>query len=119
MNNIEKVKQFMTESGQLVNEKPTLVGGSSLRYHLMREENEEYIDALVDDDLVEILDACVDMAYILYGTILTHGLQDVFQEAFDRVHENNMSKRPFIKDNNGKIIKPLGFKSVNLKDLVK
>ena len=108
----------MTESGQLVNEKPTLVD-TYLRYNLMLEENKEYKDAATVGNLVEILDACVDMAYILYGTILTHGLQDVFQEAFDRVHENNMSKRPFIKDNNGKIIKPLGFKSVNLKDLVK
>ena len=41
-----------------------------LRYDLMKEENEEYLDAAKKGDLIEIADALGDMLYILCGTIL-------------------------------------------------
>ena len=42
-----------------------------LRYNLMKEENEEYLDAAQKKDLVEVADALGDMlSYILCGTIL-------------------------------------------------
>ena len=47
-----------------------------LRYRLMNEENEEYLEACKEGDLVEIADALGDQLYILCGTILKHGLQD-------------------------------------------
>ena len=118
MNKIEKVKEFMTESGQNVSETPKIGRNGSLRFNLMKEENFEYLEAISQNDIVEVLDALVDQQYILNGTILNHGLQHVFDEAYNRVHENNMTKRPFNKDENGKIIKPTGFKSVDLSDLV-
>jgi hypothetical protein len=46
-----------------------------LRYHLMKEENEEYLEAVQNDNLIEIADALGDMMYILCGTIIEHGLQ--------------------------------------------
>jgi len=46
-----------------------------LRYNLMKEENEEYVEAANNDDLVEVADALGDMLYILCGTIIEHGLQ--------------------------------------------
>ena len=39
-----------------------------LRYDLMKEENEEYLEACKNNDLVEILDAIGDKMFILYGT---------------------------------------------------
>ena len=54
-----------------------------LRYKLMREENEEYLEASQNGDLVEIADALGDMLYILCGTILQHGLQDKMVEVFE------------------------------------
>ena len=47
-----------------------------LRYRLMAEENDEYLEAVKNNDLVEIADALCDQLYILCGTILKHGLQD-------------------------------------------
>ena len=41
-----------------------------LRYSLMKEENEEYLQAAKEGDLPEIADALGDMLYILCGTIL-------------------------------------------------
>ena len=41
-----------------------------LRYNLMKEENEEYLEAVLNNDLIEIADALGDMLYILCGTII-------------------------------------------------
>ncbi len=71
-----------------------------LRYELMREENEEYLEAAEAGDLVEIADALGDMMYILSGTILSHGLQHIIEDVFEEIQRSNMSKL----DENGKPI---------------
>jgi predicted HAD superfamily Cof-like phosphohydrolase len=63
-----------------------------LRYKLMREENEEYLEAAQNGDIVEIADALGDQLYILCGTILRHGLQDKIAEVFQEIQRSNMSK---------------------------
>lgn len=63
-----------------------------LRYHLMKEENEEYLEACRKGDLHEIADALGDQLYILFGTILKHGLQHKIEEIYDEIHRSNMSK---------------------------
>ena len=63
-----------------------------LRYNLMKEENEEYLEAVRNDDIVEIADALGDMLYILCGTILEHGLQHKIEAVFDEIQRSNMSK---------------------------
>jgi predicted HAD superfamily Cof-like phosphohydrolase len=81
---------------------PKLVGEKDyvLRHNLMKEENEEYIDACKKCDLTEIADALGDQLYILFGTILKHGLQHKIEAVFDEIHRSNMSKL----DENGKPI---------------
>ena len=64
----------------------------ALRYRLMAEENEEYLHAARENDLIEVADALGDMLYILCGTILEHGMQDVIEEVFQKIQESNMSK---------------------------
>jgi predicted HAD superfamily Cof-like phosphohydrolase len=59
---------------------------------LMKEENEEYLEAVQNNDLVEIADALGDMMYILCGTIIAHGLQDKMEAVFDAIQLSNMSK---------------------------
>jgi predicted HAD superfamily Cof-like phosphohydrolase len=68
------------------------VNKSMLRYDLMKEENEEYLEAVQNKDLVEIADALGDMLYILCGTIIEHGLQDKIEAVFDEIQRSNMSK---------------------------
>jgi predicted HAD superfamily Cof-like phosphohydrolase len=89
----------------------------------MKEENQEYLDAAKDEDIIEVLDACADQLYILCGTILKHGLQDMIVPAFNLVHANNMAKlgpdgKPIFRED-GKIIKPEGFEKVERKTLFK
>lgn len=80
-----------------------------LRYKLMREENEEYLEASQNGDLVEIADALGDMLYILCGTILCHGLENKIEAVFREIQESNMSKldengRPIYRED-GKVLK--------------
>lgn len=65
---------------------------AQLRYTLMREENEEYLEAAGRGDLVEVADALGDMLYILCGTILKHGLEHKIAEVFTEIQRSNMSK---------------------------
>jgi len=71
-----------------------------LRHRLMAEENEEYLEAAKNGDIVEIADALGDQLYILCGTILKHGLQGKIEEVFQEIQRSNMSKL----DENGKAI---------------
>jgi predicted HAD superfamily Cof-like phosphohydrolase len=80
-----------------------------LRYNLMKEENEEYLEAVQNNDLVEIADALGDMMYILCGTIIEHGLQHKIEEVFDEIQRSNMSKlgedgKPIYRED-GKVMK--------------
>ncbi|MCG9909803.1 MAG: nucleoside triphosphate pyrophosphohydrolase family protein [Flavobacteriales bacterium] len=83
--------------------------GALLRYELIREENEEYLEACREGNLTEIADALGDQLYILCGTILKHGLQHVIEEVFDEIHRSNMSKlgadgKPIYRED-GKVLK--------------
>jgi predicted HAD superfamily Cof-like phosphohydrolase len=90
---------------------PTLVEERdyTLRFNLIKEENEEYLDACKNGDIVEIADALGDQLYILFGTILKHGLQHKIEEVYDEIHRSNMSKldengQPIFRED-GKILK--------------
>jgi predicted HAD superfamily Cof-like phosphohydrolase len=100
--NISKVSDFHVAFNIENNSVPTLLSEKDfmLRYELIREENEEYLEACKKGDIVEIADALGDILYIAFGTILRHGLQDKMQAIFDEIQRSNMSKL----DENGKPI---------------
>ena len=81
----------------------------NLRFKLMSEENEEYLDAAKNNDLVEVADALGDMLYILCGTIIEHGMQDKIEQVFDEIQRSNLSKlgedgKPIYREG-GKVMK--------------
>lgn len=81
----------------------------NLRFNLMKEENEEYLEAAKNHDLIEIADALGDMLYILCGTIIEHGLQHKIEAVFDEIQRSNMSKlgedgKPIYRED-GKVMK--------------
>ena len=93
-----------------------------LRYRLMQEENDEYLEAAKKKDLVEIADALGDKLYILCGTILAHGLQDKIIEVFEEIQRSNMSKlsadgKPFIRED-GKILKGPNYFKPDIKSIL-
>ena len=93
-----------------------------LRYKLMREENEEYLDAANNGDLVEVADALGDILYILCGTIIEHGLQHKIEEVFDEIQRSNMSKlgsdgEPIYRED-GKVLKGPNYFKPNIKEIL-
>jgi predicted HAD superfamily Cof-like phosphohydrolase len=122
---IKMVAEFHTKFKQSQSDTPVLLSNkeSMLRYALGKEELDEYIVAVGQEDMIELLDSLADQLYILFGTICKHGLQDHIASAFELVHQNNMSKlgpdgKPILRED-GKILKPHGFKKVELKDILK
>ncbi len=100
---IEYVREFHNAFGLPVRQIPTVdipEKESLLRFNLMKEENEEYMDAVKEGNMVEVADALGDMLYILCGTINAHGMQHKIAEVFQEIQRSNMSKL----DENGKPI---------------
>lgn len=88
----------------------------------MSEENDEYLQACKDDNLVEIADALGDQMFVLLGTFVKHGLQDNISDIFDEIYASNMSKldkygRP-VKNQQGKAIKSNQYFKPDLKKFI-
>jgi predicted HAD superfamily Cof-like phosphohydrolase len=93
-----------------------------LRYNLMKEENEEYLEAAKRNDIIEIADALGDQLYILCGTILRHGLQHKIVEVFEEIQRSNMSKldangKPIYRED-GKVLKSELYFKPNIKKIL-
>ncbi|MDG1174502.1 MAG: nucleoside triphosphate pyrophosphohydrolase family protein, partial [Flavobacteriales bacterium] len=109
---VNHVKTFHESFGIKNEESPIAEVGQKvidLRFELMREENEEYLEAAQNNDLVEIADALGDMLYILSGTIIAHGMQHKIVEVFEEIQRSNMSKlgadgKPIYRED-GKVMK--------------
>lgn len=131
---LEQVEEFNTLFRAGVKNKPTILPlkDCDLRYNLLKEENEEYLKACKDSDLVEIADALGDQLYIVLGTIVNHGMQNIIEDVFEAIHLNNLSKlgedgNPIINGENGildetrpigKVLKPKSYKPVDLTEIV-
>ncbi|MCW9038671.1 nucleoside triphosphate pyrophosphohydrolase family protein [Altibacter sp.] len=115
-NKIAAVQEFHEAFGLGIKQQPTADLGikkNLLRYELMREENEEYLEAANGNDLVEVADALGDMLYILCGTIIEHGMQHKIEAVFNEIQRSNMSKlgadgKPIYRED-GKVLKGPGY----------
>ena len=122
---INKVKEF--HEVFLIGSREEIAGSIPeqeyvLRHTLMKEENDEYLDACKQANTVEIADALGDQLYILFGTLLKHGLQHKIEEVFDEIHRSNMSKlddkgQPIFRED-GKILKSNNYFKPNIKSIL-
>lgn len=78
--NFQKVQLFnqafgatrhQTPQYEILEEDPKL---SRLRYHLVMEEYNEFVDGLINQDPVEMLDALCDILYVVYGAFDSLGV---------------------------------------------
>ncbi|QHF25886.1 nucleotide pyrophosphohydrolase [Rathayibacter sp. VKM Ac-2804] len=80
----------------------------ALRVELLREEFEEFKDAVARQDVVAVADALGDIVYVAYGAALTYGID--LDAVLREVHRANMSKLgpdggPVLRED-GKVLKP-------------
>jgi predicted HAD superfamily Cof-like phosphohydrolase len=122
MTNFMKVKEFMDTFGQEVKSNPEFAGDdvAGLRHELIREELEELLEAIDQQDMVEIADALTDLLYVVYGAGHSFGID--LDACFDHVHDSNMSKldaegNPIYRDD-GKILKGPNYWEPDMKQFV-
>lgn len=115
---MESLRQFHERFELVANQSPTIVDKKTalLRVKVIISEAAELTEAIADEDIVRIFDGLLDLLYTTFGTGVSYGLP--IEKGFRQVHENNMTKlgpdgKP-LKDAAGKVIKPDGYKPVDL-----
>ena len=109
MSNFQSVKLFMKTFGQEVNDKPNFPDKNiiKLRYSLIKEELDEFCQAIEDKNLKEIADSLTDILYVTYGAGHAFGID--LDKCFNEVQRSNMSKLGYdgkpIYNENGKVMK--------------
>ncbi|MCG8182819.1 nucleoside triphosphate pyrophosphohydrolase family protein [Tenacibaculum piscium] len=124
-NKLKAVQEFHEAFKINIQNKPTIAiseDRKKLRFELMKEENEEYLEACKNNDLVEVADALGDMLYILCGTIIEHGMQDKIEAVFNEIQRSNMSKldengEPIYRED-GKVLKGENYFKPNIKEIL-
>lgn len=110
---LQLAKEFHEKFNQPVLLKPALIPEDryALRHGLMLEEVHEYLEGNEKKDLINIAKELADIMYSLQGTILEHGLQDIFEDVFAEVHSSHMTK----DINEHKMTKGENFKEADIK----
>ena len=122
MTNFESVRKFMETFGQDVQTKAEFPSEKivKLRYNLIKEELNEFEQAIKDKNLVEIADSLTDILYVTYGAGHAFGID--LDKCFDEVQKSNMSKlgpngKP-IYNEHGKVMKGPKYFEPDLKKFV-
>ena len=109
MSNFKSVKKFMQTFGQEVKNKAEFPEEKivKLRLDLIKEELEEFREAVEKRDIKEVADALTDILYVTYGAGHAFGID--LDSCFEEVQNSNMSKlgndgKPIFNDQ-GKVMK--------------
>jgi len=92
---VNEVETFNATFGKINNYEPTIPEKKEWQfvYDFVLEELEEYRQACENGDIVEVLDALCDIAYVSLGNgTMLHGLKDKIWPAYQEVQGSNMSK---------------------------
>lgn len=87
------VREFQQGMKQPVADTPRALPADrvAVRAELIREEFlDELVPALLRGDLLETVDACIDLLYVVFGLLVEVGVEA--EPAFEEVHRSNMSK---------------------------
>ena len=122
MTNFMSVKKFMETFGQEVKSKAEFPSEKivKLRYDLIKEELDEFDEAIKTKNLKEIADSLTDILYVTYGAGHAFGID--LDKCFDEVQRSNMSKlgedgKP-IYNEHGKVMKGPKYFEPNLKKFI-
>ena len=123
MTNFQKVKNFMETFGQEVKSSASFSSPkiNNLRYNLIKEELDEFKQALDNNDLLEVADALTDILYVTYGAGHAFGIN--LDHCFEEVQNSNMSKlgndgKPIYSDQ-GKVMKGPNYFKPDLSKFIK
>ena len=91
---IEQVKEFHKVFEHPIGDvaKALSIKRGLQRHSYMKEELQEFHDAVEAEDLVEQADACIDIIYFALGTLVELGLSDKYEALFANIQASNISK---------------------------
>lgn len=122
---ISDVKAFHNAGAGPVVNKPAVMPWERtvLRQGLLEDECNEVTEALYDGNLANILQENLDVIYVAVGTLIEAGLGEAAVEGWKALQKSNMSKvnvetGKLVKREDGKILKPEGFKEVDWQAIV-
>ena len=122
MTNFTDEKKFMETFGQEVKTKAEFPSEKivKLRYDLIKEELDEFEEAIKTKNLKEVADSLTDILYVTYGAGIAFGID--LDKCFGEVQRSNMSKlgvdgKP-IYNEKGKVMKGPKYFEPNLKKFV-
>ncbi len=123
MTNFKDVKKFMETFGQEVKTKAKFPSDKivKLRYDLIKEELDEFEQAIKTKNLKEVADSLTDILYVTYGAGHAFGID--LDKCFNEVQRSNMSKlgkdgKP-IYNESGKVMKGPKYFEPDLKKFIK
>lgn len=116
---LAQVREFHEKFGVEILDRPAIPSSDReiLRHNLISEEWLEFSAAWSQRDLVEIADALADMIYVILGTALSYGIP--LAAVFDEVHRTNMLKVGGATRDDGKILKPEGWKAPDIAGILR
>lgn len=88
----------------------------TLRKNLIREEIDETLEAIKNGDLVKLADGICDSIVVLLGTAVTYGID--IRPLWEEVHRSNMEKKHGLLREDGKRLKPIGWKPPRIKEII-
>jgi predicted HAD superfamily Cof-like phosphohydrolase len=123
MTNFNSVKKFMQTFGQEVKTKAGFPSDKivELRYKLIKEELDEFEEAIKSKNLKEVADSLTDILYVTYGAGHAFGIN--LDSCFEEVQKSNMSKagkdgKP-IYNEDGKVMKGPDYFEPDLEKFIK
>lgn len=120
--NFELVGEFMETFGQNVYDNPTFPSKKvqKMRVKLIREELKELVEAIKENDIVEVADALTDILYVTYGAGHAFGID--LDACFKEVQRSNMTKlgadgKPVYRED-GKVVKGPNYSEPDLQKVL-
>lgn len=112
---IDDIEDLHRELGGFIGERPWTIppeDRKQLRINLMTEELKELVEAIENDDVVEVADGCADLVVTVLGTAIEYGFD--FDAVWQEVHRSNMAKKGGETREDGKHLKPPGWQPPDL-----
>lgn len=120
---LDGTTEFMKHAGQNVD------GGQwtdndvrDLRFDILHEEFDEYIDGEDNEDLVATVDALLDVIVVAWGSLLAYVGEDKAKAAAAEVVRSNLDKvvgegLPILRED-GKVLKPEGWRGPDIASVI-
>lgn len=111
---VNDILQFKIACNDVIPLGPTIPNGlrKNLAKKFIRQEHDELMIAIDEDDFIEIIDGCFDLIYVTIGLAIDYGVP--MAEGWKVGNDSNLAKidgrhGPIIRDAEGKIKKPPGW----------